>query len=132
MYLNIVDSIKGVNNIDEQLPDKIDKKLNELSIDGDIVVIYHNYADGHDGDYDISFAEMSSISKGFNFRVDDRILQQIVSIGAGSSVTVADLWRQIYDLESDGVLKRHYYQDFEIHHKDGGVDILLGLDEKRL
>lgn len=132
MYLNIVDSIKGVNNIDEQLPDKIDKKLNELSIDGDIVVIYHNYADGHDGDYDISFAEMSSISKGFNFRVDDRILQQIVSIGAGSSVTVADLWRQIYDLESDGVLKRHYYQDFEIHHKDGGVDILLGLDESRL
>lgn len=132
MYLNIVDSIKGVNNIDEQLPDKIDKKLNEMSIDGDIVVIYHNYADDHDGNYDISFAEMSSISKGFNFRVDDRILQQIVSIGAGSSVTVADLWRQIADLESDGVLKRHYYQDFEIHHKDGGVDILLGLDEKRL
>jgi len=129
MYLNIIDSIKGGNISDKQLSNKIDKKLNELSIDGDLVIIYHNYSDGT---YDISFAEMSSISKGFNFRVDDRILQQIASIGAGSSVTVADLWRQIGDLESDGVLKRHYYQDFEIHHKDGGVDILLGLDERRL
>jgi len=132
MYLNIVDSIKDSHNSDSQLSEKIAKKLNELSIDGDLVIIYHNYSNDHDGTYDISFAEMSSISKGFNFRVDDRILQQIASIGAGSSVTVADLWRQIGDLESDGVLIRHYYQDFEIHHKDGGVDILLGLDERRL
>ena len=132
MYLNIVDSINNNNNSNTQLSEKIAKKLNELSIDGDLVVIYHNYTDGHDGNYDISFAEMSSIGKGFNFRVDDRILQQIASIGAGSSVTVADLWRQIGDLESDGALKRHYYQDFEIHHEDGGVDILLGLDEKQL
>lgn len=131
MYLNILKTIKG-NNHDETLPEKIDNEVKSLPLSESFVIVYHHYDSGFDGDYDISFANPSTIANGFNYRVDDRSLSQIASIGSGSSVTVADLWRQIRDLENDGVLKRHYYQDFELHHSDGGVDILLGLDEDQL
>lgn len=123
MYLNILGTLR-VNNFDPKFVEKVTDFVKDLPLDKDYAVIYHNYDGNYKDDYDMSFANISTIKAGFNHRVPDNEIVQFASMGDHSSVKLADVWKQIWDLEDDGALKRDYIEDLELH-LDGQITIFL-------
>lgn len=92
--------------------------------DEEYAVIRDNYTDTG---FDVSIAKITTATASPNFFVPNRDLAQMVSVGKSSSVTVADIWQQIDDLEMYSGLERKRLNDIELHDVDGSVTVLLGL-----
>jgi len=124
MYLDILGTIR-INNFEKDFKKKVDDFVKDLDLNEEYIVLHDNYDGNYRSDYDMSFANITSV-KNFDRYLPDRNLIQIAAKSPHSSQTLPELWKQIWDLEEDGVLHRAYLYDIEYHQKDGTVAILLG------
>ncbi len=96
-----------------------------------IVAVYSGYASGKDGDYDYLL--------GTKLADDDTVPRELAhrTIVAGSYLhlsfdgsvspeSVVALWRQIWEAEHLGTIKRAYKTDYELY-RDDGFDLYVGL-----
>jgi len=133
LELKILKSIRTNNFNDIYIVDKIKRIWREASIylpkeKVNTYGVYHKYKSNYKGDYTLSIAieGVNNNSEG-NLTIPEDANYRVFQVDPKDELGVINAWKEIWELEDQGDLKRAYTYDFEKYLPDGKIEIYIAL-----
>jgi predicted transcriptional regulator YdeE len=127
MNLTIIKSVRTNNFEDKAIMQKITEMWKEASsalLNQDEVTfgLYHEYESDYKGDYTVSVAVESS-NNGKTIKIPSISKYEIFKVDSLDENGIPNTWKQIWEQEENGDLKRAYSFDFEKYNPNGQIEI---------
>jgi len=127
MNLTIMKSIRTNNFKDEAIMQKITELWNEALItlknqDGVIYGWYYDYESDYKGDYTLSVA-IESAGNGSTIEIPNTSTYEIFEVDTSVEHGILHTWKEIWEREEKGDLKRAYTFDYEKYYPNGLIEI---------
>ncbi|MDV2686414.1 effector binding domain-containing protein [Alkalihalophilus lindianensis] len=127
MNLTIIKSVRTNNFEDEAIMQKITEMWKEASsalLNQDEVTygLYHEYESDYKGDYTVSVAVESSNNVN-TIKIPNISKYEIFKVDSLDENGILNTWKQIWEREEKGDLKRAYSFDFEKYNPNGQIEI---------
>lgn len=127
MNLMIIKSVRTNNFKDEAIIQKITDMWKEASSvlknqDEVTYGLYHDYESDYKGDYTLSVAKESSENVA-TIKIPNARNYEIFEVDTSDENGILNSWKQIWDQEEKGDLKRAYSYDFEKYYMNGQIEI---------
>lgn len=127
MNLTIIKSVRTNNFEDKAIMQKITEMWKEASsalLNQDEVTygLYHEYESDYKGDYTVSVAVESS-NNANTIKIPSISKYEIFKVDLLDENGILNTWKQIWELEEKGDLKRAYSFDFEKYNHNGQIEI---------
>ncbi|MFD1737935.1 GyrI-like domain-containing protein [Bacillus salitolerans] len=129
--LKIVNSVRTNNFKDELIMQKIIGLWNEASsvLDNRNVItygVYHDYESDYKGDYTVSVAIESNDHES-SIQITDESSYEIFIVDQADEHGVINTWKEIWNREESGSLRRAYTYDFEKYCPNGKIEIHIAV-----
>ena len=120
-------SIRTNNFKDEAIMQKITELWNEALItlknqDGVIYGWYYDYESDYKGDYTLSVA-IESAGNGSTIEIPNTSTYEIFEVDTSVEHGILHTWKEIWEREEKGDLKRAYTFDYEKYYPNGLIEI---------
>ncbi|RIU88738.1 GyrI-like domain-containing protein [Oceanobacillus picturae] len=127
MNLMIIKSVRTNNFKDEAIMQKITdmwKEASKVLKNQDEVTygLYHDYESDYKGDYTLSVAKESSDNLA-TIKIPNASNYEIFEVNTSDENGILNSWKQIWEREEKGGLKRAYSYDFEKYYMNGQIEI---------
>ncbi|ADC52366.1 hypothetical protein BpOF4_21854 (plasmid) [Alkalihalophilus pseudofirmus OF4] len=127
MNLMIIKSVRTNNFEDKAIMQKITEMWKEASsalLNQDEVTygLYHEYESDYRGDYTVSVAVESS-NNANTIKIPSISKYEIFKVDSLDENGILNTWKQIWEQEENGDLKRAYSFDFEKYNPNGQIEI---------
>jgi predicted transcriptional regulator YdeE len=127
MNLTIIKSVRTNNFKDEAIMQKISEMWKEASsiLRNQEEVkygLYYDYESDYKGDYTLSVAIESSDNNP-GVKIPNTTKYEIFEVDTLDEIGILNAWREIWDREEKGELKRAYSYDFEKYYPNGQIEI---------
>ncbi|WEG18882.1 effector binding domain-containing protein [Alkalihalophilus pseudofirmus] len=127
MNLTIIKSVRTNNFEDKAIMQKITEMWKEASsalLNQDEVTygLYHEYESDYRGDYTVSVAVESS-NNAKTIKIPSISKYEIFKVDSLNENGILNTWKQIWEQEENGDLKRAYSFDFEKYYPNGHIEI---------
>lgn len=127
MNITIIKSVRTNNFKDEAIMQKITDMWKEASSvlenqDEVIYGLYHDYESDYKGDYTLSVAIESS-DNGTTIQIPNTSKYEIFDVDTSDENGILNTWKQIWEREEKGDLKRAYSFDFEKYYPNSQIEI---------
>ncbi|MEN8698236.1 GyrI-like domain-containing protein [Bacillus infantis] len=127
MNLTIIKSVRTNNFKDETIMQKISEMWKEASSilrnhEEVKYGLYYDYESDYKGDYTLSVAKESS-NNNPTVKIPETTKYEIFEVDTLDEFGILNAWREIWDREEKGELKRAYSYDFEKYYPSGKIEI---------
>lgn len=127
MNITIIKSVRTNNFKDEAVMQKITDMWKEASSvlenqDEVIYGLYHDYESDYKGDYTLSVVIESS-DNGTTIQIPNTSKYEIFDVDPSDENGILNTWKQIWEREEKGDLKRAYSFDFEKYYPNSQIEI---------
>ncbi|WP_078555670.1 GyrI-like domain-containing protein [Bacillus alkalicellulosilyticus] len=131
MKLTIINSVRTNNFNDNLVMQKItglweDAYKRITTPDSIIYGVYHNYESNYQGDYTLSIAIEDSKDEP-SIEIPDSAKYKIFNVDTKDEQGIINTWKEIWNLEQSGTLKRAYSFDFEKYYPTGKIEIYIAI-----
>ena len=133
LELKVLKSIRTNNFNDIYIVDKIKRIWREAPIHlskekVNTYGVYHKYSSNYKGDYTLSIAvEDANNDTEVKLTIPEDTKYKIFQVDPKDELGVINVWKEIWELEDKGNLKRAYTYDFEKYLPNGKVEIYIAL-----
>nr|WP_144921020.1 effector binding domain-containing protein [Paenibacillus bovis] len=129
MNLKIIKSVRTNNVKDESVMQKITDVWKEASSvlenhDGVTYGLYHDYESDFKGDYTLSVA-IQSEDKASSIHIPNTNKYKVFEVDTSVESGILNSWKQIWESEENGNVKRAYTYDYENYYPDGRIEIYI-------
>ncbi|MCA1042078.1 AraC family transcriptional regulator [Bacillus infantis] len=127
MNLTIIKSVRTNNFKDEAIMQKISEMWKEASSilrnhEEVKYGLYYDYESDYKGDYTLS-AAIESSDNNPGVKIPNTTKYEIFEVDTLDEFGILNAWREIWDREEKGELKRAYSYDFEKYYPNGQIEI---------
>lgn len=127
MNLAIIKSVRTNNFKDDAIMQKITDMWKEASSvlknqDEVTYGLYHDYESDYKGDYTLSVAIESS-DKASTIKIPNTSKYEVFEVDTTDENGIIKTWKQIWEREEKGDIKRAYSFDFEKYYPNGQIKI---------
>jgi predicted transcriptional regulator YdeE len=127
MNLTIIKSVRTNNFKDETIMQKISEMWKEASSilrnhEEVKYGLYYDYESDYKGDYTLSVAIESSDNNP-GVKIPNTTKYETYEVDTLDEIGILNAWREIWDREEKGELKRAYSYDFEKYYPNGQIEI---------
>lgn len=131
MKLTIINDVRTNNFNDELLMQKITGLWKEASnglTNQDTIIygVYHDYESDYKGDYTLSIAVEDHKSEP-SLEISNNAKYEIFHVDTAEEQGVLNAWKNIWEQEDLGTLKRAYTHDFEKYYPDGKIEVHIAI-----
>ncbi|MUK88365.1 AraC family transcriptional regulator [Ornithinibacillus sp. L9] len=131
MNLSVINSVRTNNFTDELVIKKITGMWKEASSKLEnhtdtIYGVYSDYESNYKGDYTLSVAIESSSGKHL-IEIPPNSKYETFSVDTSNEHGVMNTWKEIWQLEEKGTLKRAYTYDLEKYYPNGEIEIHIAV-----
>ncbi|MGD6844628.1 GyrI-like domain-containing protein [Bacillus infantis] len=131
MNLTIFKSVRTNNFKDEAIMQKISEMWKEASgilgnQDEVKYGLYYDYESDYKGDYTLSVA-IESGNNDSTVKIPNTTKYEIFEVDTLDELGILNAWREIWDREEKGDLKRAYSFDFEKYNPNGQIEIHIAV-----
>ncbi|WP_373819165.1 effector binding domain-containing protein [Glaesserella sp.] len=112
-------------NAGEKICSLLQRNVKRLPQNEPCYVVYDNYESDFNGNYQVSLAlESNPTGNTAIIEIEDLAWYEVFPT---TRECILQTWRQIWNKEKQGLLKRAYQTDFEKYYPDGNVEIYISL-----
>lgn len=130
MKLTILGQVRTNNFNDSLLMQKItglwEEASQHLTSDRVAYGVYHDYESDYRGDYTLSIA-VEAGNSGPALELPDHTHYKIFRVDPADEYGVVNAWKQIWELEQTGELKRAYTFDYEKYDTNGNIEVYIAI-----
>ncbi|MFN7249798.1 MAG: GyrI-like domain-containing protein [Anaerobacillus sp.] len=131
MELTIIKSVRTNNFKDEAIMQKIRemwKEATSILENQDEVKygLYYDYESDYKGDYTLSVAVERSENPP-TIKIPNTIKYKIFEVDASEEFGILNAWKEIWERQEKGDLKRAYSFDFEKYYPNGQIEIYIAI-----
>lgn len=131
MNLSVISTIRTNNFNDEAVMEKITNLWKDASTilknhDGVTYGLYYDYESDYKGDYTLSIAIESSNSES-TITISNTKNYEVFPVDPSDELGILNTWKEIWEQEENGSLKRAYSYDFEKYYPNGQIEIHIAI-----
>ncbi|MEK3822961.1 effector binding domain-containing protein [Cytobacillus sp. FSL W8-0315] len=131
LKLSIINSMRTNNFNDERIMQKITelwKEASERLTKNESITygVYYEYESDYKGDYSLSVAIEDKNGETI-IDIPKNEKYEIYKVDSSKEQGIYNTWREIWDQEETGSLKRAYSYDFEKYYSNGEVEIHIAI-----